>query len=333
MQWRFFLIVITLLLLLALACAPTSTVAPTTTPAAEDPTNEGNGAIPIIKPPTEDVPTGETPTSPPVTEPTATPTSEPTSIPPSPSPTAPPPGPPMLISFTADPMNIVEKDTVTLRWQAQGATEANIWWYDRRAIPAPPVTYTGTPDNGTAVINPDNGPIHLTLRNAHGQTEAEISMTIRCRHTWGPELVANPPGNCPGELVTTWAAQQPFENGWMLWVNRSAHNNEPLIYVFYNNGRWYSYADNFAEGDHEIDPSITPPAGRYQPTRGFGLVWRTYPEVRSGLGWATASESGFETWNQNYMGIGLHNVSTYLRDINQSIYRMEHMGSTWRLHP
>lgn len=49
------------------------------------------------------------------------------------------------------------------------------------------------------------------------------------------------------------------------------------------------------DGEQESDPSIVPPAGLYQPIRGFGKLWRTNPHVRDGLGWAIAPEQGFHT--------------------------------------
>ncbi len=323
MQHKYIAVAIAFLLLLLLACqlapdaeptdVPTEalTDAPTEAPTTEAPTTEAPTALPT-----------EPPTDAPTDAPTQAPTEVPTAIP---SPT--PPTAPVILSFTAEPMAITERDTVTLRWRGEGATEAAIWWYDRRALPAPPVEYVGTPNEGVATINPDNSPIHLTLRNAHGETNAEITLVINCAHAWAPEMAANPPGRCPEELHTTWAAQQPFENGVMIWFEHTQR-----IYVFYNTGRWYSYADNFREGDPESDPGITPPAGLYQPVRGFGLIWRSYPEVRNGLGWATAQESGFDSWMQNYTWTGMHNVSTYLRDINQRIYHLDNFGSSWRIH-
>ena len=50
--------------------------------------------------------------------------------------------------------------------------------------------------------------------------------------------------------------------------------------------------------DDTFDPSTdptsggeTPPAGLFEPTLGFGKVWREKPDVRAALGWATAEET------------------------------------------
>ena len=37
----------------------------------------------------------------------------------------------------------------------------------------------------------------------------------------------------------------------------------------------------------------SPPPGRLLPVNGFGQLWRERPEVRDGLGWATAPEHQF----------------------------------------
>ncbi len=65
-----------------------------------------------------------------------------------------------------------------------------------------------------------------------------------------------------------------------------------LIYVFFNDGTWQSFADTFEEGMPESDPNFSPPPGRMQPLRGFGKVWRENADVREQLGWALAKESG-----------------------------------------
>jgi hypothetical protein len=65
------------------------------------------------------------------------------------------------------------------------------------------------------------------------------------------------------------------------------------IYVLHQAGVWKVYDDSWREGDLVWDTGIVPPAGFYQPVRGFGLVWREEAGVRDVLGWATAEESSF----------------------------------------
>jgi len=275
----------------------------------------------------------EEPTVPPTTEvtsPTATPLPPTEETPP----TATPLAPPTILSFTADRTTIVEREEVTLSWQVVGATEVYINWVGSNSL----LTGPGGPlaNEGSLAVHPDGpGDIVLTARNSAGEAEAHVYLTIECAHEWVPALAADPPsGGCPWEAEIGPAAQQPFENGFMIWLGPSR-----AIYVFYNQiepGRAYPlyrmYADEFHEGDPESDPSIVPPSGLYQPIRGFGLVWRTYPEVRDGLGWATAPEAGFETWAQGYAGSGMHNSFTMLQGIDGTIYQLVHFDSSWRVY-
>jgi hypothetical protein len=99
-----------------------------------------------------------------------------------------------------------------------------------------------------------------------------------------------PPFNTE-QVVST--AYQPFENGAMLWISRTTYTQERLIYVLFNDGTFQQFDDTWRDGD-PINGGLTPPAGRYEPVRGFGKVWRegTGARVRERLGWATAPEAG-----------------------------------------
>ncbi|NMC03078.1 MAG: hypothetical protein GYA30_11980 [Chloroflexi bacterium] len=270
------------------------------------------------------------PSTPPA--PTATSTSTP---PPTPAPQL---TPPVILSFTADRTDIAERETVVLHWKGTGATSAAIWWFDAHAMPSPPVEINGDPNDGSASINPDASPIHLTLRNAAGETEAMVELNIHCVYAWIPELAGNPYADrCPQEPIYTLAAQQAFENGFMIWLA-----NEAVIYVFYNSGvqgptftgpYFHAYADRFREGDPENDPTLVPPEGRYQPVRGFGLVWRTETDVRTTLGWAIAPESGGETWAQRFSGVGRYASYQYLKGLDGRIYFMQYLDGRWGLYP
>jgi len=244
---------------------------------------------------------------------------------PTPEPVA---GAPVIQSFTADRASIVEGETVNVTWQATGGTEAYIMWMGGAGL----MDGLGNldPDGGTAAIAPKRGPVVLQVRNNVGTTEAQLALTIACANAWVSELAPAMEGKCPHPAEIGWAAQQPFEHGFMLWLQPSN-----AIYVFFDNYGGHSYrvyTDNFKEGDPESDPNLTPPAGLLQPVRGFGLVWRTYPEVRDNLGWATAPESGFETWRQSYQGFGMHNLTIWLKDINQRVYKLNPMGSVWEIY-
>ena len=93
-------------------------------------------------------------------------------------------------------------------------------------------------------------------------------------------------------------AYQPFEGGQLIWVDRGADGRmiiaelrgrtEPTA----PRGAVYGamvFEDTWDEGQPN-NGGITPPAGRFEPQRGFGKLWRDRPLLRRSLGWATAPE-------------------------------------------
>ena len=246
----------------------------------------------------------------------------------------PPPSAPVILSFTADHSAIVEGESVTLAWQATGGSEAVVQWVTREAIlaqaPGPL-----NPDGGTVTIMPDgSGDITLIVRNSAGTVEAHVQVEIACPYPWTEALTAAPPlaSGCPLEAVFGDAAQQSFENGFMVWLGA-----EQMVYVFYNAqggspATFETYIDNFHDRDPESDPTLVPPAGLYQPVRGFGLVWRLDPSISKRLGWATDPEEGFQTWTQGYSGTGLHSFYALMQGIDGTIYHLRMMGNAWEVY-
>jgi hypothetical protein len=99
--------------------------------------------------------------------------------------------------------------------------------------------------------------------------------------------VAKPLG-CPlSDASELFLAEQPFERGEMLW-----RDDPRMVYVLYADGNWNQYMDTYQEDQPPHDATIIPPAGLYQPVRGFGQVWREEEGVREGLGWAITEEQG-----------------------------------------
>jgi hypothetical protein len=102
------------------------------------------------------------------------------------------------------------------------------------------------------------------------------------------------PAVCPsGSHQNTAAAEQPFERGFMIWLDAI-----DSIYVFDWDGGWQLFEDIFEEGEQEYDPEIIPPTGMFQPVRGFGKVWREHPQLRDQLGWAVGRELGYDSMLQ-----------------------------------
>jgi len=235
--------------------------------------------------------------------------------------------PPIIESFTAEHNSITQGESLNVTWTASGGTAAGIQWLGSAG------TMEGVtnlpPDGSTISISPSNSPVVLNVSNSAGTTTKNLELTIKCAHAWMPELTTANAGLCPMTAEVGWAAQQPFEHGFMIWLEPSQ-----TIYVFFTNfgGQSYRrYEDTFKEGDPESDPNLIPPAGLLQPLRGFGVIWRENAEVRDGLGWAKTGETGFETWRQSYQGIGMHNIRTWLKDINQNIIELDPNASVWRI--
>jgi hypothetical protein len=93
-----------------------------------------------------------------------------------------------------------------------------------------------------------------------------------------------------------WVAVQPFElSQYMIW-REDTHR----ITVLEGNGQWSVYDDTWVEGQPEQDPSIVAPAGKFQPKRGFGKLWRTAAGLRERLGWALEPEKGYTAAVQSF---------------------------------
>lgn len=134
------------------------------------------------------------------------------------------------------------------------------------------------------------------------------------------------PGLCPSsEPQKGAAAEQPFEQGFMIWLETTGS-----IYAFGWDGQWQQFEDTFAEGQPESDPSIFPPDGRYQPIRGFGKVWRENPELRQQFGWALGPELAFQSTLQGQEEVD--DVVLFLRIFNGQVIALtgrDPTGGDW----
>ncbi len=76
--------------------------------------------------------------------------------------------------------------------------------------------------------------------------------------------------------------QQSFEHGIIV-----ARPDRRVVYVLLADGTWSAYADSYQQAKAGEE---TVPAGLLAPEGLLGGIWREHPEVRKGLGWATAPE-------------------------------------------
>ena len=136
------------------------------------------------------------------------------------------------------------------------------------------------------------------------------------------------PLGSPPEAQSIPAAQQTFERGLMIWSG----GPPPYIYPLYASGIYQRYEDTFNES---FDPSVTgenPPPNLFEPARGFGKVWRTFPDVRATLGWATAAESGGSGFRLDFER-GVMIAMPIRGDILVLIHNGTFTGGTWRSAP
>jgi hypothetical protein len=100
-------------------------------------------------------------------------------------------------------------------------------------------------------------------------------------------------GCAQGTSVTLTSAVQIFERGSMVWL-------QGPIFVLYSDGRFQRFDDTYVAGVDPESGGEAPPTGLFEPLRGFGKVWRGNPDVRNGLGWGTAPESGNQATQQRF---------------------------------
>jgi hypothetical protein len=89
--------------------------------------------------------------------------------------------------------------------------------------------------------------------------------------------------------VTTNAAYEIFENGFMIW---RADTGE--IRVFSKN----DVVSFYSQGDYQNLPdnpvTDTPPTARISPINGFGRIWGNNQSIRDALGWAMDTEKSYQ---------------------------------------
>ena len=117
-----------------------------------------------------------------------------------------------------------------------------------------------------------------------------------CAFTW---FVSNPPKECPGQApIYSQTVAEHFEHGVLIWREKPDFYGSQIYAFFYDNKwpYWNPTNDQWRPTLPEYDPNIVPPAGFFQPVRGFGMFWRNayfgaaVGSARDRLGWATDPE-------------------------------------------
>lgn len=104
-----------------------------------------------------------------------------------------------------------------------------------------------------------------------------------------PPSLPTPTPIPPSPVVTnTYAAYQPYQNGFMIWESNTSN-----VVVFFNNGV-YRLVPVTQYGGLPDNPNLDPvPGGFVRPINAFGKVWGNYGDIRTAIGWAIAGETGF----------------------------------------
>ncbi len=112
-------------------------------------------------------------------------------------------------------------------------------------------------------------------------------------YTSNPDLAAQI--GCPlgtGAAVPVNSAYQTYERGAMVWVSSVGATAQAGIFAIFSDGTFQRFNDTWRDGSDPVSVGLTPPAGRLEPIRGFGKVWRETGGMSENLGWATGDEIG-----------------------------------------
>lgn len=299
---------------------PPPTTAPTLTPAPTNASQLTTSPEARIAPATATPGPSPTPLFAPVTG------RPPVTLEPSPIPVV--PGTLRIEYFTADVQTARPGDLITLFWSIRGAERATVFRVSAEGARLQAWDVAASGSLQVRARSEDDGISRFLLRagDAFTQVEQTVSIGVGCTGGWFFEPQPTE-GGCPStEAVTSQIVQQSFERGLMLWVQ-----TQRQIYVLYEDNRqpaWAVFPDQFQDGQPESDAAFTPPEGRLQPIRGFGLVWRTSNEVRDRLGWATAPEIAYDSQLQG--DASTQGSVMYLRNREGQIVQLADAGASWK---
>ena len=156
--------------------------------------------------------------------------------------------------------------------------------------PEPP---TGTPDAPTDTPEPPTDTPSPTATDTPTATPTPCALTAQglfagLWQTYRDEL------GCPlyQDPKPIQDAEQPFDNGHMFW-----RQDNDRVYVVYEagarSGQYQGFAGGWSEGDPDYACAASPPPGKIQPKRGFGVVWCDLGGPGADIGWALSEEAGF----------------------------------------
>jgi hypothetical protein len=203
-------------------------------------------------------------------------------------------GAPVINTFTADKLMLNPGEPLTFTWTTTNASTVTINHILSNSM------FGGMgrgdlPANGSASILTDSNAVNtnkfiLIVTNNAGVTVSQsLDVTFACKHPW---FFTPAPAYCSSDVSYTRSMiEQVFQGGRMVWIAYPQGYNS--ISILYNDGTIYTGEDTWKNTEPESDPSLVPPAGLYQPVRGFGKVWRELQGARDKLGWALGVETPY----------------------------------------
>ena len=152
--------------------------------------------------------------------------------------------------------------------------------------------------------------------------------------------MANPAPGCPGQApIYSLTVAEHFERGVMIWREKPDFFGSQ-IYVFFTDNKWPYWNptnDQWRPGLPESDPAIVPPAGFYQPVRGFGMFWRQAyfkdaGSARDRLGWATDPETALGELPMQCHTADSREYGCYVAGPDHAIYDVQ-ADNRWSVWP
>ena len=232
---------------------------------------------------------------------------------------------PFILFFRANVEIADPGDTIRLEWATHNATHVTLY----HLLPTGQlgsfweVEPAGSFDYTIATSARNQTRFILYAGDDNQIEDATVTVTLTCPDAW---FFSPAPDICPAApAVFSTGAEQSFEHGTMIWIGE-----RDQIYVLFDDDvfspKWSVYVDEWEEGDALCDAG-TPPAGHYQPERGFGLLWCEQPGIRDRLGWAVSPEGGYDTAVQATSNARYND--TYIRALDGNVWRLLPESSGW----
>jgi hypothetical protein len=200
---------------------------------------------------------------------------------------------------------------------------------------ATPTATTAPAPSGTPTVPaPTKAPPTRAPTPRLGPTASPTACAIAWFMTKAPAVCA---GQAPAYSLTV---AEHFQHGVMLWRQTPDYFGSQIYAFFFDNTfpRWNPSNDAWRTGDPESDPTIVPPAGLFQPVRGFGVFWRkayfgaAAGSARDRLGWATDAEFSLGTQPVQCRSADSRNYGCYVAGPDDQVYDVE-PNNQWSLWP